>query len=257
MHRRFDSILSDFNWVASQPIRLLSNIVSFDTRTKMHEALRLAANDIEAPITQRSMFFIKSLRSAAAMNSAGTPRCPVRPACAPARRTCPCPRPAGSRSAAAPAGIVLHQGALDVFDPNLVIGLYARVGVGLVDRVHLISAEFAPAAYRIDRVADGRIDVGVAGRQYPEPTVTVAPRFLISNTKLWSLTRLTIFSAQVSTCARCRARASPAIPLPPNLPHRSVAVSCGRSSSASCAMKSSLARTPIVFWISRKRSGFM
>ena len=46
------------------------------------------------------------------------------------------------------AEAVLHQGALDVLDPDLVVGLHAGVGVGLVDRVHLIAAEFASAARR-------------------------------------------------------------------------------------------------------------
>jgi hypothetical protein len=50
---------------------VLSRMVSLETRTKMHADLRLAQKDIDAPITQRSMFFIRSLRSAAAMNSAG------------------------------------------------------------------------------------------------------------------------------------------------------------------------------------------
>ena len=76
MQMRFASILSDFSWVSSHVSRLLSSTVSFETRTKMQAALRLAANDIEAPITQRSMFFIKSLRSAAAMNSAGSTSVP-------------------------------------------------------------------------------------------------------------------------------------------------------------------------------------
>src|SRR5271165_4344058 len=70
MHSRFGSILSDFSCVSSQPIKVLSSTVSFDRRTKMQTALRFAANDIVAPITHRSMFFIKSLRWAAAMNSA-------------------------------------------------------------------------------------------------------------------------------------------------------------------------------------------
>ena len=50
---------------------------------------------------------------------------------------------------------VLHQRALDVLDPDLVVGLHARVGVGLVDRVHLIAAELAAAARGVDGIGDG------------------------------------------------------------------------------------------------------
>ena len=63
---------------------------------------------------------------------------------------------------------VLHQRALDVLDPDLVVGLYAGIGVGLVDRVHLIAAELAPAARGVDRVGDRGGDVGIGGWQQPQ-----------------------------------------------------------------------------------------
>jgi len=50
--------------------------VSLERRTNRQPGLRCAAKDREAPTTQRSMFFNRSLRSAAAMNSEGSTSLP-------------------------------------------------------------------------------------------------------------------------------------------------------------------------------------
>ena len=61
-----------FSWFCSHGSSDLSRTESFDSRTNSWLTLRLAQNVIDAPMTQRSMFFIRSLRSAAAMNSDGS-----------------------------------------------------------------------------------------------------------------------------------------------------------------------------------------
>ncbi len=63
---------------------------------------------------------------------------------------------------------ILHERALDVLHPDLVVSLHPRVGVGLVDRVHLVAAELASAPRRADRVGDRRTDVGIGRRQEPQ-----------------------------------------------------------------------------------------
>ncbi len=73
------------------------------------------------------------------------------------------------------AKAVLHQRTLDVLDPDLVVGLHPGVGVGLVDHVHLIAAEFASAPHGADRIGDRTAHirgcrtsrVGVDRRQEP------------------------------------------------------------------------------------------
>ena len=57
-------------------MKLASRAVSRDSRTNRHSGFFCAANDSEAPTTQRSMFFIRSLRAAAAMNSEGSTSLP-------------------------------------------------------------------------------------------------------------------------------------------------------------------------------------
>ena len=140
---------------------------------------------------------------------------------------------------------ILHQGALDVLDPDLVVGLHARVGVGLVDDVHLVAAELAPAPGGADRIGDRGADVGICRRQQPQTHRDRGRRVFSSKANMCSLTRLTTFSAQVSTSRAVPRSSSTSKPLPPKRPQISVAVSCARSNSASCAMKSSLAITPI------------
>ena len=63
---------------------------------------------------------------------------------------------------------VLHQRALDVLDPDLVVGLYAGIGIGLVDRVHLIAAELPAAARGVHCVGDRGRDVRIGRRQQPQ-----------------------------------------------------------------------------------------
>jgi predicted porin len=61
---------------------------------------------------------------------------------------------------------VLHQGGLDVFDPDLVVRLHARVGVGLVGGHHLIAAAVTPAHAGVQGIRDGRIQLNFAGRHH-------------------------------------------------------------------------------------------
>ena len=89
----------------------------------------------------------------------------------------------------------------------------------------------------------------------PSPTVTVADSVFSSMLNVCSWTRLTRFSAQVSTSRAVPRSSRIRKPLPPNRPQMSVGVSCTRSSWASCAMNSSLASTPIEYWMSLNRSG--
>ncbi len=73
---RFGSCLPFASCVFSQSMNALSTTLSRDRRTNRQPGLALAANDSEAPTTQRSMFLSRSLRSAAAMNSAGSTSLP-------------------------------------------------------------------------------------------------------------------------------------------------------------------------------------
>jgi len=56
----------------SQAPSVWSRIESVDSRTNTRALLRSAQNDIAAPTTHRSMFFIRSVRCAAARNSDGS-----------------------------------------------------------------------------------------------------------------------------------------------------------------------------------------
>ena len=62
------------------------------------------------------------------------------------------------------AEAVLHERRLDVLDPDLVVGLHARVGVGLVEMEDLVAALAAAAAHGFDDVGDDRVDVRAGGR---------------------------------------------------------------------------------------------
>ena len=64
------------SWVLSHSMKPASTTLSFDRRTNRQPGLLCAANDSDAPTTQRSMFLSRSLRSAAAMNSAGSTSLP-------------------------------------------------------------------------------------------------------------------------------------------------------------------------------------
>ena len=110
--------------------------------------LALAANDSDAPTTQRSMFFSRSLRSAAAHELRGQHLLALLDrACAPARRTClwssPCRLAIGCCTRRKRFSI---SAALMCLHPDLVVGLHARVGVGVVGRDDLVAAAVAAAA---------------------------------------------------------------------------------------------------------------
>ena len=61
------------------------------------------------------------------------------------------------------AEAVLHERRLDVLDPDHVVGLHARVGVGLVEMEDLVAALAAPAAHGFDHVGDDGVDVRAGG----------------------------------------------------------------------------------------------
>ena len=114
-----------------------------------------------------------------------------------------------------------------MLDPDLVVGLHARVGVGLVHDVHLVAAEFPAAARGADGIGDRRPHAGwrpasgLAAGNRPRPTVTVADRVLSSIANICSFTRFTTFSAQVSTSRAVPRSSKTSKPLPPKRPHRS------------------------------------
>ena len=104
-HRRCGSAWLERSARRASSRNVVSLTVSFESRTNRQPGFLCAANDSDAPTTQRSMFFRRSLRSAAAMNSAGQHLLALRVDHAHqhvehARIVCP----AGSRPAAARGG---------------------------------------------------------------------------------------------------------------------------------------------------------
>ena len=63
------------------------------------------------------------------------------------------------------AEAVFHERGLDVLDPDLVVRLHARVGVGLVEMEDLVAALAACAAHGFDDIGDDGVDVR-AGRRH-------------------------------------------------------------------------------------------
>ena len=75
-HKRPGSASVDLSCVSSHCGSVGSTALSRDSRTNSRSGLRLEANESEAPMTQRSMFFISSLRAAAGRNSDGSTSLP-------------------------------------------------------------------------------------------------------------------------------------------------------------------------------------
>src|SRR5262249_57315312 len=70
--RRLGSALLERRCVSSQSMKPVSRALSRERRTNRHSGFFCAAKDSEAPTTQRSIFFRRSLRPAAATNSPGS-----------------------------------------------------------------------------------------------------------------------------------------------------------------------------------------
>ena len=79
------------------------------------------------------------------------------------------------------AEAVLHERGFDVFDPDLVVGLHARVGVGLVEMEDLVAALAAPGAHGGDHIGDDGIDARAGGRNGSEADGAARVQSLLSD----------------------------------------------------------------------------
>ena len=123
--------------------------MSCDRRTNSAPGLRAAQNDIAAPITQRSTFFIRSLRSAAGMKTDGSTSWP----CSSSMRTSTSNMPRSSPTQARDrllhqAEAVLHQRRLDLLHPEAVLVLQAQHRPGVLEQLHAVAAHLAALAVR-------------------------------------------------------------------------------------------------------------
>ncbi len=150
---------------SSHSTKVASRAVSFESRTKRHCGRRCAAKASEAPTTQRSMFFSRSLRSAAAMNSDGSTSLPC--GIDHADQHVPHLRVIALQARhrlLRQAEPVLHERGLDVLDPHLIVRLDAVLDVGPPGCQRLVAALLDALGASLDGIGHDGVELGFAGR---------------------------------------------------------------------------------------------
>ena len=131
------------------------------------------------------------------------------------------------------AEAVLHERGLDVLDPDLVVGLHARVGVGLVEMEDLVAALAARAA-RTASITSATMAsmLEPAGGTVVRPMVQLECSVFCPTVEVLSLKRASTASAQASTSCVLPRSSSARNETPANRPAMSLGPRCDLSVAA-------------------------
>ncbi len=246
---RAGSIFTFFRLSVSQPGNAGSASVSCDSRTNRAPGFFAAQNDIAAPTTQRSTFFMRSLRSAAGMNTEGSTSWP----CSSSRRrsTSYMPRSSPTRLA---IGCCTRRKRFSI-RAALMCLTQSRSWSCRRSIIPVCSSSCTrlPPVSRPCRCARQASFAGPSGDSTsggtgPRPMVQVVDSDLEPAWNTSVATLCTTCSAQASTSWVLPRSTSIMKPWPPKRPARSPGCTCSFSRRAKSVRKSSPASTPSSSW---------